>query len=132
MIHNYLSLVMKKTFFFAYAKTKTQISCAVNAKLISAFAFTTRIVQSLFCLILNFKPLAIFSDCTAWSVSDQVRNPEDQFSHNEAHFNLVIRKPGASCSILTTTLVNISLIFIRKYYKYAVIFCLKNVRIFAK
>ena len=31
----------------AYAKTKTQISFAVTAKLISAFVFATRIVQSL-------------------------------------------------------------------------------------
>ena len=33
---------------FAYAKTKTQISCAVTAQLISVFVFATRIVQSLF------------------------------------------------------------------------------------
>ena len=33
---------------FAYAKTKTQISFAVTAKLISAFVFATRIVQSLY------------------------------------------------------------------------------------
>ena len=32
----------------------------------------------------NFKPLAIFCDCTARFVSDQVRNPEDRFSQNEA------------------------------------------------
>ena len=31
----------KKTGFFAYAKTKTQISFAVTAKLISAFVFAT-------------------------------------------------------------------------------------------
>ena len=35
---------------FAYAKTKAQISFAVTAKLISAFVFATRIVQSLFFL----------------------------------------------------------------------------------
>ena len=35
---------------FAYAKTKTQISFAVTAKLISAFVFATRIVQSLYFL----------------------------------------------------------------------------------
>ena len=29
--------------------------------------------------------LAIFSDCTAGFVSDLVGNPEDLFSHNEAH-----------------------------------------------
>ena len=33
---------------FAYAKTKTQISFALTAKLISAFVFATRIVQSLY------------------------------------------------------------------------------------
>ena len=35
---------------FAYAKTKMQISFAVTAKLISAFIFTTQIVQSLYFL----------------------------------------------------------------------------------
>ena len=34
----------EKTVFFSYAKTKTQISFAVTAKLISAFVFATRIV----------------------------------------------------------------------------------------
>ena len=37
----------EKTGFFAFAKTKTQISFAVTAKLISAFVFATRVVQSL-------------------------------------------------------------------------------------
>ena len=32
-----------------------------------------------------FKPLAIFCSCTAWFMSDQVGNPKDGFSHNEAH-----------------------------------------------
>ena len=36
-----------ETRIFAYAKTKTQISIAVTAKLISAFVFATSIVQSL-------------------------------------------------------------------------------------
>ena len=40
----------KTVFFFAYAKTKTQISCAVTAQMISAFVFATRIVQSLYFL----------------------------------------------------------------------------------
>ena len=38
----------KKTGFFAYAKTKAQISFAVTTKLISAFVFATRIVHFLF------------------------------------------------------------------------------------
>ena len=40
---------------FAYAKTKTQISFAVTAKLISAFVFATRIVQSLYFLNTKFQ-----------------------------------------------------------------------------
>ena len=58
---------------------------AVTAQLISVFVFATWIVQSLYCLYPNFKPLAIFCGCTARFVSDLVGNPEDQFSHNEAH-----------------------------------------------
>ena len=34
---------------------------------------------------LNFKPPAIFCGCTARIMSDLVGNPEDRFSHNEAH-----------------------------------------------
>ena len=44
----------EKTVFFAYAKTKTQISFAVTAKLISAFVFATQIVQSLYFLNTKF------------------------------------------------------------------------------
>ena len=40
---------------FAYAKTKTQISFAVTAKLISAFVFAIRIVQSLYFLNPKFQ-----------------------------------------------------------------------------
>ena len=40
---------------FPYAKTKTQISFAVTAKLISAFVFAIRIVQSLFYLNPKFQ-----------------------------------------------------------------------------
>ena len=43
------------TALIAYAKTKTQISFAVTAKLISAFVFATRIVQSLFFLNPKFQ-----------------------------------------------------------------------------
>ena len=46
---------MRKLFFFAYAKTKTQISCAVTAQLISAFVFAKRVVQSLFYLNPKFQ-----------------------------------------------------------------------------
>ena len=60
-----LSHVMRNQ-CFAYAKTKTQISFAVTAKLISAFVFALLIVQSLLFLNPGLKP-----DC--W------------FSHDAAH-----------------------------------------------
>ena len=44
----------------AYAKTKAQISFAVTVKLISAFVFTTRIVQFLFCLNPEFQASSSF------------------------------------------------------------------------
>ena len=37
--------------------------------------------------IRNFKPLAIFSGSTARFVSDLVENPEDRFSHDQAHMS---------------------------------------------
>ena len=40
----------------------------------------------------NFKPLATFCGCTAWFVWDLVGNPEDQFSHNEAHLIFIGEK----------------------------------------
>ena len=47
------------------------------------------------------------------------------------YLNLISWRPGADCSKLTTTLVNVTLKFIKcKHYKYANIFCWKNVRIF--
>ena len=89
-----------KNLAFAYAKTKTQISFAVTVKLISAFVFAIRIVQSLNYLtyIRNFKPLSIFCGCTARFVSDQVRNPEDRYK--KLMYNNIMRKP------VTCTYVN--------------------------
>ena len=49
-----MSLVMRKP-AFAYVKTKTQISFAVTAKLISAFVFATWIVQYLYFLNPKFQ-----------------------------------------------------------------------------
>ena len=72
---------------FCNAKTKTQISFTVTAKLISAFVFATRIVQSLYLLNPKFQASSILSDCNARFVSDLVGNPEDRFSHNEAHLS---------------------------------------------
>ena len=38
-------------------------------------------------------PLAIFCGCTARFVWDQVKNPEDRFSHNEAQMRTAASKP---------------------------------------
>ena len=84
--HN-LSRVVR---IFAYAKTKTQISFAVTAKLISAFVFATQLVQFLSFLNTKFKPLAIFCGRTAWFKSDRVGNLEDRFSHNKAHLSFAV------------------------------------------
>ena len=43
------------------------------------FRYTDSIIP-----LLPFKPLVIFCSCTARFVSDQVRNTEDRFFHNEA------------------------------------------------
>ena len=42
----------------------------------------------------NFKLLTIFCGCTARFVSDLVGNPEDRFSHKEAHmqFDLLLSR----------------------------------------
>ena len=63
------------------AKTKALISFAFTARLISAFVFATRILQSLYFLNPKFQA----SSCTAWVVSYLVEYPEDRFSQNEAH-----------------------------------------------
>ena len=61
---------------FAYAKTKTRISCTVTAQLIGKF------VVVFFCYLesttpILSKPLAIFCGRSAWIVSELIRNPCD-------------------------------------------------------
>ena len=89
--HALNELCCEKNQVFAYGKTKTQIGFAVTAKLISAFVFATRIVQSLYYLNPKFQASDIFYSCTARFVSDLVIIPEDWFSHNEAQMGLVNR-----------------------------------------
>ena len=74
---------------FAYAKTKTQISCAVTAQLISAFVFSTPTVQFLFFLNPKFQASSHFLWVYNLVCADLVGNPEDRFSHNEAQFTFV-------------------------------------------
>ena len=56
---------MRKPAFCIHAKTKTQISFTVIAKLISAYVFATWIVQSLYFLITKFQASSIL----VWSYS---------------------------------------------------------------
>ena len=55
----FVHFVMRKR-CIAFAKTKTQISCAVTAQLISVFIFAAWIVQSLFFLNLKFQASSLF------------------------------------------------------------------------
>ena len=68
---------MRKPAFYIY-KTKTQISFAVTAKLISAFVFASYIEQSLY--FLNTKFQASSPVCVGPG-----RNPEHRFSHSEVY-----------------------------------------------
>ena len=75
----------------AYAKTMTQISFAVTAKLISVFVFATRIVQSLYFLNTKFHA----SSCLLWLYSPVCVGPGQKphcwFSLEAAHlwFNVL-------------------------------------------
>ena len=80
-----MSRVMRKPVFLAYAKTKTQISFAVTAKLISVFVFATRIVQSLYFLNPKFHASRHLLCLKSPVYVELVGNPEDRFSLNEAH-----------------------------------------------
>ena len=88
---------------FAYAKTKMQISFAVTAKLISAFVFATRIVQSLFFLNLKFQASSHFLWLYSPVCVGPGRKPEDGFSHNEALIFL-IKEAALNLALVTTRL----------------------------
>ena len=75
----------KPTICIGENKGANELSFAVTAKLISAFVFTTWIVQLPSTLSQNFKPLACFCDCTGRFVSHLVGNPKDRFSRVMAH-----------------------------------------------
>ena len=75
----YMTHVIRKS-DFAYAKTKTQISCAVTAQLISAFVIASQIVQSLYLL----NPMFQASSHLLWLYSP-ICVVEDTFSHFAPH-----------------------------------------------
>ena len=74
-------------------------------QLISTFAFTTRILQSLYFLNPKFQASSNFCNWPVRFVSDQVRNPEDRFSPNEAHEPVYV--DGVSADMLIYHEVNI-------------------------
>ena len=74
---------------FCLCENKGADQLGNNCDLISAFVFTTRIVQFLYFLNSNFHPPAIFCNCTGGFVSDLVGNPEDHFSYIVAHITLI-------------------------------------------
>ena len=69
-----MSLIMRKPIF-----------CICEADQRLCFRYTDSTIPLLPIKIMNFKPPAIFYGCTARFISDLVGNPEDRFSHNEAH-----------------------------------------------
>ena len=75
---------------FAYAKTKAQISFDINAKLISAFVFATRIVQFLFFRNPKFQASNHFLRRYRLVCVRPGQKPEDRFSRVEA-YKLVYR-----------------------------------------
>ena len=76
---------------FAYVKRKTQISCAVTtAQLISAVGFAIRIVQSPYFLYTKFQASSHLLWLYSLSCVGLVGNPKDRFSHNEAHFVILL------------------------------------------
>ena len=69
----------------AYAKTKTQISFAVTAKLISAFVFATWIVQSLYFLNTKFQASSHLQWLHSLVCVRPGQNPHCWFSRVTAH-----------------------------------------------
>ena len=64
---------------FAYAKTKTQISFAVSAKLISVFVFAIRIVQSLYYLNPKLHASSHFEAVQPGLCGTRSKNPKTGF-----------------------------------------------------
>ena len=75
----------KQTFCICENKDADQLRGNREADQRLCFRYTDSTISPLPKSEINFKPLATFYGCTAWFVSDLVGNPEDRFSHNEAH-----------------------------------------------
>ena len=81
-------LCHEKTVFFAYAKTRPQISCAVTAQLTSAFVFATRVVRFFFFLNPKFQASSYL---LLLHMSDLIGNPDNRFSRAAAHISLIFQ-----------------------------------------
>ena len=77
----YMSLVMSKP-AFCICENKDADQLRGNREADQRLCF--RYTDSTILYFLNFKHLDILCNCTVRFVLDQVRNPEDRFSHNEA------------------------------------------------
>ena len=82
---------MGKPAFFAYAKTKAQISCAVLCGNYRTEYLPQKdgTIPPLLPKSDNVKPLAILCGCTVLFVSDRVGNLEDRFSSDTANMKVV-------------------------------------------
>ena len=78
---------MRKPTVFAYAKTKTRISFAVTANLMSAFVFSTWIVQYLYFLNPKFQASTHLQWLYSLVCVRPGQNPHFCFSNVAAHIN---------------------------------------------
>ena len=110
----------EKTRPFAYTKTKTQISFAVTAKLISAFVFATKIVQSFYFLNPKFqasshllflcslvcvgpgrKPrMPVFSQRGSFGIVDQASLKPETSLFKQIKPKALIRLSRCTCSLI--------------------------------
>ena len=86
---NHMSLVMRRPGFCIFEnKNADQLRGNREADQRLCFRYTDSTIPLLSKPEISSLRLAIFSGCTARFVSDLVENPEDRFSHNEAHISL--------------------------------------------
>ena len=84
-----MSRVMRKPFFcICENKDADQLRSNREADQRLCFRYTDSTISLYF---LNFMPLVICG-CTARFMSDQVGNPENRFSHKEAHIHQVEKR----------------------------------------
>ena len=80
--------MIKLTFYLCENKDADQLCGNREADQRLCFRYMAR--QSSSSYLRNFDPLALLCGCTAWFVSELVGNPENRYSHNEAHMLSVL------------------------------------------